>query len=335
MQRFALIGAGFIGSVHARSLAEHPDVDFRLVYDVDGARAEALAAAHGARAARSLAEAFDPELVDAVFIASSTDTHAENLRRAADAGLAVLVEKPIDLDLAQAVETVAYVERAGVPAMVDFNRRFDRDHAELKRLVDVGAVGDVALVQLTSRGPALPPLDYLRVSGGQMRDQTVHFFDLARWITGLEPVEVHVAGSALADRRVAEIGDVDTSAATLKLAGGALVQIDSLRHTGYGYDERIEVLGSTGMAESGRMRAGGVTRFRGTEAVSDGLHGGWLERVRPTYAAALGAFVTALETGGPVPVGLRDGLRAQAIAEAATRSLSSGRSERIDGGVLA
>ncbi|MGO3886403.1 MAG: Gfo/Idh/MocA family protein [Mycetocola sp.] len=330
MQRFALIGAGFIGTVHARNLAANPHVDFRFVYDVDSGRAEALAAAHGATAARSLDEVFDPSQVDAVFIASSTNTHAENLLRAAAAGVAALVEKPIDLNLEHARATVAEVERSGITAMVNFNRRFDRDHAELRRVVSEGGVGDVALVQLTSRGPALPPLDYLRVSGGQMRDQTVHFFDLARWITGEDPVEVHVSGSALTDPSIAEFGDVDTSAATLRLASGALVQIDSVRHTGYGYDERIEVLGSTGLVESGRMRSGGVTRFSGAHTISDGLHAGWFDRVQPTYAASLGAFVDALETGGPVPVSLRDGLAAQAIAEAATRSLSSGRSEPIN-----
>lgn len=329
MQRFALLGAGFIGGVHAQSLAADPGVDFRLVYDVDPARADALARAHGARAARSIDEVFDEAQVDAVLIASSTDTHAENLRRAADAGLSAFVEKPIDLDLARAREIVAHVDASGITAMVDFNRRFDRDHAELKRVVDVGGVGDVALVQLTSRGPELPPLEYLAVSGGQMRDQTVHFFDLVRWITGLEPVEVHAMGSALTDPRVGEIGDVDTSAATLRLSSGALVQIDSVRHTGYGYDERIEVLGSSGMVESGRMRSGAVTTFAGGHATSDGMPAGWFERVRPTYAAALRAFVSSLESGAPLPVTLRDGLRAQAIAEAATQSLSSGRAETV------
>lgn len=329
MQRFALIGAGFIGSVHAHSLAAHPDVDFRYVYDVDPARAARLAAAHGARPARSLEEAFDPAEVDAVFIASSTDTHAAHLRCAADAGIAALVEKPIDLDLAQAKDVVAHVEAAGIPAMVDFNRRFDRDHDALKRVVDSGELGEIALMQLTSRGPSLPPIEYLKVSGGQMRDQTVHFFDLARWITGADPVEVHVMGSALSDPRVAEIGDVDTSIATLRLPGGALVQIDSVRHTGYGYDERIEVLGSAGMAESGRMRAGNVTRFLGSTATSDGLHAGWFERVQPTYAAALAAFVAALDENAPPPATLDDGLRAQAIAEAATLSLQTGLPQTI------
>lgn len=324
MQRFALIGAGFIGSVHAQSLAAHPGVDLRYVYDVDPVRAANVATAHGVRPARTIEEAFDPAEVDAVFIASSTDTHAAHLRRAAAAGIAALVEKPIDLDLAQAKDVVASVEAAGIPAMVDFNRRFDRDHAALKRVVDSGELGEVALIQLTSRGPSLPPFEYLRVSGGQMRDQTVHFFDLARWITGSDPLEVHMMGSALSDPRVAEIGDVDTSIASLRLHGGALVQIDSVRHTGYGYDERIEVLGSAGMAESGRMRAGNVTRFVGSASTSDGLHSGWFERVQPTYAAALTAFVSALDEGVTPPVTLRDGLRAQAIAEAATFSLRTG-----------
>lgn len=326
MQRFALIGAGFIGSVHAASLAANPDVDFRFVYDVDVARAEALAARHGARVAE-LARVFDPAEVDAVFIASSTDTHAEHLVRAAQAGLAVLCEKPIDLDLTRAREAVASAGAAH--AMVDFNRRFDRDYAELKRIVDAGEIGDVELIQLSTRGPSLPPLEYIAVSGGQMRDQTVHFFDLARWISGLDPVEVFATGSTLAEPRLAEYGDVDTSLVTLRLPGGALVQIDSARRIGYGYDERIEVLGSTGMVEARRNRSGNVSRYSGAHVIEDGLHAGWFERVRPTYAAALAHFVRALESGEPIAPSLADGLKAQAIAEAATLSLRTGRSEPI------
>lgn len=332
MQRFALIGAGFIGAVHAASLAAHPGVRFELVYDVATDRAEALATTHGARAAADIAEVFDPDRIDAVVIGSSTDTHAEHLRRAADAGIAAFVEKPIDLDLAAARETVAYVRRSGIVAMVDFNRRFDRDHAELRRVVQAGEVGAVELVQLSSRGPASPPLEYVRVSGGQMRDQTVHFFDLARWICAADPVEVYVTGSALADARITEYGDVDTSVATLRLPDGGLIQIDSIRRTGYGYDERIEVMGASGLVESRRQACGNVVRYGGVSAVADGLHPGWFERVQPTYAAAMGAFVQALEDGTPPPVSLEDGLKAQAIAEAATASLRSGRPESIDYG---
>lgn len=170
MQRFALLGAGFIGDVHAANLAANPDIDFALVYDVDPMRAQAVATVHGAAAAASLDEVFDRTRVDAVLIASSTNTHAEHLRLAADAGIAAFVEKPVDLDLATARDTIAHVRRSHITAMVDFNRRFDRDHAELRRIVHAGDVGPVELVQLSSRGPSSPPLDYVAVSGGQMRD---------------------------------------------------------------------------------------------------------------------------------------------------------------------
>ncbi|MEZ0164501.1 Gfo/Idh/MocA family oxidoreductase [Kineococcus sp. LSe6-4] len=329
MQRFALIGAGFIGAVHAASLAAHPEVDFVGVHDVDTTRAGTLATRFGARVLDG-AEVFDASHLDAVFIASSTDTHAQHLRSAADAGLAVLCEKPIAADLAEAVAVSEHVRASGVPAMLDFNRRFDRDHAELQRVVASGGVGDVELMQLTSRGPSLPPSEYLRSSGGQLRDQTVHFFDLVRWISGQDPVSVFATGSALVDPSIREFGDVDTSVTTLTLPSGALVQIDSVRRTGYGYDERIEVMGATGLVESGRNRRGNLTRYSAGHVVLDGLHDGWFERVQPTYAATLAAFVAALEAGVEPPVSLDDGIRAQAIAEAASRSLTSARTEAID-----
>jgi myo-inositol 2-dehydrogenase / D-chiro-inositol 1-dehydrogenase len=329
MQRFALIGAGFIGSVHAANLAAHPDVDFVGIYDLDHGRAKSLADVHGTTALTDIEDAFDRNVIDAVFVASSTDTHAEHLRRAADADVAVLCEKPIDLDLGRAIDVVRYSMDHSARAMVNFNRRFDRDYAEVKRIVDSGEIGDVELLQLTSRGPTMPPLSYIAVSGGQMRDQTVHFFDLARWIANLDPTEVFATGSILADPRIADYGDVDTSAVTLRMPTGALVQIDSTRRTGYGYDERIEVLGSTGMAEARRHRTGAVSRYSAGKVVNDGLHPGWFERVMPTYAAALAHFVSALENGEPITPSLDDGLKAQAIAEAATRSLTTGRSETI------
>jgi myo-inositol 2-dehydrogenase / D-chiro-inositol 1-dehydrogenase len=329
MYRFALLGAGFIGSVHAANLANHPRVDFTMVYDIDQLRAKRLAVQHGVHAADSLDAVFDPRRVDALLIASSTDTHADYLCRAADAGLAVLCEKPIDLDLDRATDAARYAQRHGIPTMVDFNRRFDRDYAEVKRAVDAGEIGDVELIQLTSRGPAMPPLDYIAVSGGQMRDQTIHFFDLARWISGVEPVEVYAAGTALAEPRLVDYGDVDTSVVTLRLPSGALVQIDSARRIGYGYDERIEVLGSTGMIEARRNRTGSVSRYQAGRVVDDGLHAGWFERVQPTYAAALDHFVRCLEDTRAITPSLDDGLKAQAIAEAATRSLTSKRSEPI------
>jgi myo-inositol 2-dehydrogenase/D-chiro-inositol 1-dehydrogenase len=330
MIRFALIGAGFIGTAHARNLAAHPGIDFAAVSDINPARARDLAGRYGAEVAADVDQVFAAGHIDAVLIASSTDTHAEYLQRAAAAGKAVFCEKPIDLDLDRARAAVAAVTDAGIPAMVDFNRRFDDNHAALRASVAAGEVGPIEIVQITCRTPELPPIEYIKVSGGQMADQTVHFFDLLRWITDDEPVEVFAIGAALADRRIGELGDVDTSIVVLRMRSGALAQIDSARRTGYGYDERIEVSGAKGLVESRRQRHRGVSRYLGDKVIDDGLYPGWYERMRDSYAHALRAFVTALTEKTPPVPSLADGLKAQLIAHAATQSLQRGEAVPVE-----
>lgn len=328
MQRFALIGAGFIGTVHARSLAAHPGVRFELAADVDRARAQALAEKHWARTI-AVDEVFAAD-VDAVLIASSTNTHAEFMERAAKAGKAIFCEKPIDLDAERAREACDAVAATGVPFMIGFNRRFDASHRAVREAVAAGEVGKVEIVQLTSRGPTPPPIAYVKVSGGQMRDQTIHFFNLLRWLVADEPVEVYAVGAALVDPAIGEAGDVDTSLVTLKMRSGALCQIDSSRRTAYGYDERVEVFGSEGAAESRRQRYRGMSLYKGRQVVEDGLHAGWFERVEATYYDALDAFVRRLDGEQLDVPSLDDGLKAQLIADAATRSLRTGQPVRID-----
>jgi myo-inositol 2-dehydrogenase / D-chiro-inositol 1-dehydrogenase len=150
---------------------------------------------------------------------------------------------------------------------------------------------------MTSRGPSLPPISYLRTSSGQLRDQTVHFFDLLRWISEDEPEEVYVFGTAFVDPKVAEVGEIDTSIVAIRLSRGTLCHIDSSRRTGYGYDERIEVFGSKGMAESRRQRFRGVSRYFGDKVIEDGLHAGWFENIEQSYFQALDAFVGAITKG--------------------------------------
>lgn len=329
MQHVALLGAGFIGQVHGGNLAQNPHADLAYVYDADPGRARAGAERFGCRAASSVDEVLSDPGVDAVVIASSTNTHADLLKAASRAGKAIFCEKPIDLSLDVASEAATVVKETGVPVMVDFCRRFDPPYIALRRAVASGEIGDVELMQMSSRGPSLPPIDYLKVSGGQMRDQLIHFFDLMCWISGLEPVSVSVTGSALVDPQVAEVGDVDTSVAVLKLSNGAICQIDAQRRIGYGYDERIEVNGSTSMVEAARQRTGWVKHYGRGQIITDGMHDGWFERSEHTFRASIGAFVDALEKGRRMPVGLAAGLRAQRIADAATTSLREGRPVRI------
>ncbi len=325
MIRFGVLGVGFIGSVHAGNIAANPRARLISVYDIDQKKAGVLADKHNARISTSAEQLLGASEVDAVVIASSTPTHVPYLKAAAERGKAVFCEKPISLDYEEAREAYRIVTRSAVPVMVGFNRRFDRNYSALKTAVDAGSIGKVEVVQVTHRGPRLPSLDYLKVSGGQFRDSGVHFFDLVRWLTNEDPAEVFVFGSCLVDRSIAEFGDTDTSIISLRFPSGALCQINFSRRTAYGYEDRIEVFGSKGLLESQRQRSGNIALFKGDKITMDGLHPGWFERTKETYGRELDAFIEALDKRVLPSPSLEDGLKAQAIAEAATESYKSSR----------
>ena len=329
MLKIAVIGTGFIGSVHAKNIARHPGMELVAVSDANMEFAKKIAAATGAEAVADIGGIFNNRDIQAVLIATPTNTHVDYLKRAANAGKAIYCEKPIGLDYEEAEQAVRVIRAANVPVMLGFNRRFDASHAAVKQAVDRGKVGKVEIVQLTSRGPKPPPISYVKVSGGQLRDQTVHFFDLLRWLTSDEPVEVYALGAALVDPAIGEAGDVDTSIVSIRMASGALCQIDSSRRTAYGYDERLEVFGSEGMAESVRQSFRGLSLYKGQQIVSDGLHPGWFERIEQSYYEAIDAFLKSIEKGTPPSPSLEDGLEAQLIADKATESLKTGQAIRI------
>ena len=329
MLKVAVIGTGFIGSVHAKNIARHPGMELVAVSDANVEFAKKIAAVTGAEAVAEIEEIFNNKDIQAVLIATPTNTHVDYLKGAANAGKAIYCEKPIGLDYEEAEQAVRAIRAANVAVMLGFNRRFDPSHAALKEAIDRGDVGKVEIVQLTSRGPKPPPISYVKVSGGQLRDQTVHFFDLLRWLTSDEPVEVYALGAALVDPAIGEAGDVDTSIVSIRMASGALCQIDSSRRTAYGYDERLEVFGSEGMAESVRQSFRGLSLYKGQQIVSDGLHPGWFERIEQSYYEAIDAFLKSIEKGTPPSPSLEDGLEAQLIADKATESLKTGQAIRI------
>ncbi len=329
MLKIAVIGTGFIGSVHAKNIARHPGSQLVAVCDANPEFAKKAAMATGAKAVTDSEEIFKTKEVEAVLIATPTNTHVDYLKRAAQAGKAIYCEKPIGLDYSEAEQAVNAVRAAGVPVMLGFNRRFDASHAAVKRAIEQGEIGNIEIVQLTSRGPQPPTIEYVKVSGGQMRDQTIHFFDLLRWLTDDEPVELYAVGAALVSAAIGDAGDVDTSIVSLRMASGALCQIDSSRRAAYGYDERIEVFGSEGLAESRRQNFRGMALYKGRSILEDGLHPGWFERIEQSYYQALDAFVHSVDQGTAPRPSLEDGLKAQLIADKATESLKIGQPMKI------
>lgn len=330
MHRIGLIGLGKIGTVHARNIAENPNLSLTAVFDPVESRQKAFAEQYGAKAPATLADLLSLRDVDAVIVGSSTDTHSDVAIASARAGKAIYCEKPIDLSLEKAIATVRAVRQTEVPVMMGFNRRYDESHAALHRAVKDGSIGRLQILQMTSRGPntAFAP-EYIRVSGGFYRDKGVHFFDLLRFIAGDEALEISAMGACISDAFIGELGDVDTAIMSVRLKGGGLCQIDNTRRATYGYDERIEVLGTKGLIESGRAPSSSLMRTAGTDFVLPGIHQDIFERFGRTYAAAMAAFGRFLsDRSEPVPT-LEDGLAAQVLAEAATMSARHSRVVRI------
>ncbi len=323
MLKVGLLGAGRIAGVHATAISGHPGSTLVAVSDINTAAAEKIAAQYGAEARETDAILNDGS-IDAVLIATSTDTHSDLIERATAAGKAVLCEKPVDLSLARAQACQKAVAATGRPVMIGFNRRFDPNFSTLKKAVDAGEIGKAELLSITSFDPAPPPVAYIKVSGGLFRDMMIHDFDMANFIMGAAPATVTAVGSSIVDPEIGGAGDVDTAVVTLTYADGRIAVIKNSRRAVYGYDQRVELLGSEGLLQAQNMLENTVVK-----STTQGVTGAkptyfFLERYMPAYAAEWAAFVDAVKGGKALPVTLDDGVAALAMAEAATLSVKTG-----------
>jgi myo-inositol 2-dehydrogenase/D-chiro-inositol 1-dehydrogenase len=332
MVRFALFGAGRIGALHAANIAaSQPRATLAYVYDTNHEAAASTAAKYHAKVAASVESALGERGVDAVLIASSTNTHVDLITAAARAGKAILCEKPIDLDIERVERCKRSIAGTGVALQLGFNRRYDRSHRAVREAVRAGEIGALELLVITSRDPGLPPVPYLKVSGGIFRDMTIHDFDLARFILGEDPVEeVYATGSIMVESQLQELGDVDTAMVVMKAASGALVHINNSRRAVYGYDQRVEAFGAKGMVQSGNLRAS--TLMRSGASATDArepLLSFFIERYQQAYLDELSDFIDVVAAGRQPAVGFEDGRCALILANAAWEALRSGRSVRI------
>ena len=321
--RVGLLGAGRIGNVHAQAISSHPESELVAVSDAVEKNAKALSKTYGCDV-RSSDEVISDPSIDAVLIATSTDTHSDLIEAASAAGKAVLCEKPVDLSLERARACLRNVGAQATNIMIGFNRRFDPSFGALKNAIDSGEIGKVELLSITSFDPAPPPVEYIKVSGGLFRDMMIHDFDMANFIMGDTPVSVGAVGSSIVDAAIGAAGDVDTAAVTLTYADGRIAVIKNSRRAVYGYDQRVEVLGSEGL-----LQAQNVLENTLVKSTTAGVNSAkptyfFLERYMPAYKAEWAAFVEAAQAKANMPVNLSDGVAALAMAEAATQSAQSG-----------
>lgn len=320
--RVGLLGCGRIGRMHAELIAGRIDgLELAACYDFVPEAATEVASLFGGRVIPDAHEVIAASDIDVVAICSPTGFHVDQLVAAAQAGKPVLVEKPLSLDLAEVDRAMAAVDAAGIPVQVGFNRRFDPSHRSVRDHVAAGAVGDVHLVRITSRDPAPPPVAYIETSGGIFLDMTIHDFDMARYVSGSEVVEVYATGGVMVDQAIGDAGDLDTVVVVMRHENGAITTIDNSRQAVYGYDQRVEVFGSAGVVSSDNP---GVT----TTVVRDAegsrasvMPYFFIERYLPSYIAEWNDFVNLVRHGGPSPVSMADGRAPLALGLAAWTSV--------------
>jgi myo-inositol 2-dehydrogenase/D-chiro-inositol 1-dehydrogenase len=328
MLNIGIIGAGRIGKVHAESITYHVK-DAKVTAIADPYMNDATITWANSLGIQNVHTDYRNILLDdriqAVLICSSTDTHADIAIEAIKANKHVFCEKPISQDLSKIKAVMEALSKSSVKFQVGFNRRFDHNFEAVKNAVAEGKIGDVHIVKVTSRDPEAPPIEYVKVSGGMFLDMTIHDFDMVRYLTSSDVVEVYASGTALVNPAIKDAGDIDTAIINMKLANGALAVIDNSRKADYGYDQRAEVFGSKGQVA--------VTNDAGSTAVlstSSGVTGEkplyfFLERYMASFSKEVSLFVQAVINNTEVPVNINDGLQPVLIAKAAKKSLEENR----------
>jgi len=330
--KLGLIGAGRIGKLHGEIVTYSiPGVDIKTVADIyaDQAKewADNLRIANITSDYRDILK--DPE-IEAVLICSSTDTHAQMMVEAAESGKHIFCEKPIDFNIKRIRQALKAVDAAGVKLQIGFNRRFDHNFRKVKDIVENGNLGDVHIVKITSRDPAPPPIEYVKVSGGIFLDMTIHDFDMARYLSGSDVDTVYAQGAVLIDPEIGKLGDVDTAITTLTFKNGALGVIDNSRQAVYGYDQRVEVFGSKGYVEVKNDFPNSAVLSTADGVTHEKPHYFFLERYKTSYIEELKSFTGAVMRDEEPLVTGNDGLQPVLIGAAALRSLKEKRSVAIE-----
>ncbi len=322
----AVAGLGRIGKIHLKNLSGSiNEIRVVAVMDVEEDSKDIAEEYNVPVFVRTYDELLAVPDLDVVLICSPTDTHADYVIQAARAGVQVFCEKPLDLSLERVQEVLGIVKKEGVHLMLGFNRRFDPEFQKIRQLVEDGAVGDLQILKITSRDPGPPPLSYIKVSGGMFLDMTIHDFDMARYISGKEVKEVFARAAVKVDPEIGEAGDVDTAVITLTFEDDSLAVIDNSRQAAYGYDQRLEVFGSKGMAQAENNFPTHHKLYTDAGVSGDLPLHFFLERYEESYKHEIREFISAIQSGNGMPVSGKDGLTSMAMALAAKKSLEENR----------
>lgn len=331
-----LVGVGRIGVMHATNIAALNDVlaaqDIRVelkLTDVAAGHARTVAAGLGAEFVPSVKELLAAG-IDGLLIATGTATHPELIKAGVDAGIPVFCEKPVGVNVEESLPILDYIREKGGTVQIGHQRRFDAGYLEAKRAYDAGELGWIHSLRAITGDMTPPPVEFLATSGGLFRDCSVHDFDILRWLTGREIVEVYSRGSNNGDPAIGAVGDVDTALAVITFDDGTVGTVAATRYNGAGHDVRLEIQGSKGSVMVG---LDGQSALRSAEAgiafPAGTPHRTFAERFGSAYVAELQAFVELIQGTRPNPCTPEDAVAASKVADAAQESLLTGAPVRV------
>ena len=332
MLKFGLIGCGRIGTMHANILHQEDDVILESVFDINKNFAKVVSNKTGAKVCNQDSELFKNKDIDAILIASVTSTHADYIEKALTNHKPVFCEKPIDLSLNRIRQCYNRIKKNDLPIQIGFNRRFDPSHAKIKNLLKENKIGQLNQVIITSRDPEMPSEEYYKSAGGLFRDMTIHDFDLARFYLDEDPIEIFASAQKLIDPNMMnKISDHDTAMFILTCKDGKQCFINNSRTAVYGYDQRVELLGSNGMLQSGNYNLDQTKIYKreSSETSSPYLYF-FIERYQEAFSLQLKSFIRSVKQNSSTDVGFEDGYKALVIAEAAYKSLEQRKSISIN-----
>lgn len=331
-----LVGVGRIGVMHANNIVALKEtlgrrgVNIRLkLTDVATEHARSVAAGLGAEFVTSVSELLDSG-VDGLVIATGTATHPELIRAGVDAGVPVFCEKPVAMNVSDALPVVDYISENNGVVQIGHQRRFDAGYLEAKRAYQAGELGWIHSLRAVTCDMAPPPVEFLATSGGLFRDCSVHDFDILRWLTGREIVEVYAKGSNNGDPAIGNVGDVDTALALITFDDGTVGTVSASRYNGAGHDVRLEIQGSNSSVMVGLDEKTALTSAEAEVTFPGGEpHQTFAERFDQAYRSEMVAFVELVMGERENPCTPEDAVAASRVADAAQESLATGTPVRV------
>ncbi|RUA20036.1 MAG: inositol 2-dehydrogenase [Alphaproteobacteria bacterium] len=332
MINIALFGLGRIGVMHAQNIYLNNNCSLQYVFDIDQVLAKKIAKKFNSISIKNTRIAYTDKNVDVIFITTPTSTHIKYIMEAVKFKKTIFCEKPLDLNIKKINQCKKFIKKYNPKIQVGFNRRYDPGHYALKKSIQIGEIGKLEKIIITSRDPAPPSMAYLKVSGGIFRDMTIHDFDLIRFYLGNDEVkEIFATTTNLLDLRIKKINDYELAMCLIKSEKGVICMINNSRHCSYGYDQRVEVFGSKGMVISGNRRDYASEKFLGSKtAIKRPLLNFFIDRYEKAYQLQLNDLVYLVQKRKNPRASFEEGRKAIIIANAAYKSLKFNKVVKIN-----